>query len=278
MVQSAIEDTVAVVEDNAPVHEAAPLEVTSPETQVIEQSPEPELLTAPETVKPDYSSLLADAPEDELLQTPKMRDILARREESIRRRTEEALKREASNNESVQAVLSNMLERAVDSGDPAEYRRVAGQALLWNRQYQMAELARELPDALLRSYKLPVEAREKALEVRESDPAKPNWDGYVTTLIDAAVETKVAEARREDEARVKKAIADGVIAELRARQVEAGPRLETPPLAPQGTVSTGGAIATMTDADRAFNEDRISFADYKKFREQFGLSAAPGGR
>lgn len=242
MVQSAIDDTVAVVEDNAPVQDTATLEVTPPEPQQLEQSPEPELQSAPETVKPDYSSLLADAPEDELLQTPKMRDILARREESIRRRTEETLKREASNNESVQNVLSNMLERAVESGDPTEYRRVAGQALLWNRQFQMAELARELPDALLRSYKLPVEIREKALEVRESNPSAPNWDGYVTTLIDGAVDAKVAEARREDEARVKKAIADGVVAELRARQVEAGPRLETPPLAPQGGSGISGPV------------------------------------
>lgn len=239
MVQTAINDTAAEVEVNAPVQEDAPLEVTPPETQPAEQGPEPELQPVPETLKPDYSSLLADAPEDELLQTPKMRDILARKEESIRRRTEETLKREASNNESVQAVLSQMLERAVESGDPAEYRRVAGQALLWNRQFQMAELAKELPEALLRSYKLPVEVREKALEVRESNPSVPNWDGYVTTLIDGAVEQKVAELRRDDDARVKKAIADGVIAELKAKQIESTPRLQTPPLAPQG----GGGIS-----------------------------------
>lgn len=279
MVQQTIDETVAQVADNAPVQEAAPLAETPPETPPVEQSPEPELQPAPET-KPDYATLLADAQEKELLETPRLKDILARREESIRRRTEEALKREASNNESVQAVLSNMLEKAVESGDPAEYRRLAGQALLWNRQYQLAELARELPDALLRSYQIPVDVREKALEIRESNPSSPNWDGYVTTLIDGAVAQKVDELRKDDESRVAKAIADGVAAELRARQVEAAPRLQTPPVTPQGAApgAVGNAISSMAEADRAFNEDRISFTDYKKFREQFGLSPTPGGR
>lgn len=256
MVMQAIDDTVAAVADNVVAPVEAPPEITPPETAPAEATPEPAPEPAPEPVKPDYSSLLADAPEADLLATPKMRDILARREESIRRRTEETLKREASNNESVQQVLSGMLAKAVETGDDSEYRRLAGQALLWNQQYQMAEIAKQFPEALMRQYQLPVDVREKALAIREADPAQSNWDGYVTTLIEGAVEAKVTQARRDDEARVKQAIADGVAAELRAREIAARPKIDAPPTPPSGSPAGSNGQVTWDQIDKQYTDSQ----------------------
>ena len=271
-------DTAAEVEGNVAEPEVS-LEVTPPETPEVE-APEEAPPVAPETVKPDYSSLLADAPEDELLQTPKMRDILARREESIRRRTETDLQRRASSDENVKAILTSALKQAVESGDEAGISTAAQQALLWNRWYQAQALAQELPVTLMRSYNIPSEVQAKALELRGTDPERPDIDKYLATLIRGAVDVELAEARKADEAKLKQAISDGVAAELKAKQIETAPKLDvlqTLPLGqPAGT--SGMAITTMSDADEGFATDRISFQEYKRYREQFGVGSAPGGR
>ena len=239
MVTQTTQDTASVVDGNEEVQLDAPLVETPPENADVEVS-ESAPLSEPETARPDYSTLLADAPEEDLLQTPRLKDILARREESIRRRTEDRIARESSSNESVQNVLTNMLARAVETGDESEYRRVAAQALVWNRQTQLVELAQALPAALLKSYKLPAEVLTKALEARETLPPEQQWDGYVTALIDGAVEirseARSADIRREERARYDARLA----AELKARAVESAPKLDAPPVPPTGSVATSG--------------------------------------
>ena len=268
MVQAAIEDTAV---DNIPVSEEAtsPVEVTQP---VVEAATEPVVEAASVVETPDPRAWLNDAPEEDLLSHERINDLLRRREKSAEDRASARLKREAGNNESVQQVLSRLLQSAVESGgDETELRKIGAQAVVFNRQYQAIELAKELPDALMRNYTIPVEAREAALSAREDN----DWDGYATKLIDGAVESKVAELRKADEARVKKAIADGVAAELKARQIETAPKLETPLVAPSGGTASGAdQINSMTDADRAYNRGTISGEQYRGYAKQFGVELA----
>ena len=239
MVTETIVDTASLVDGNAETQSETPL-VETPSENVEVETPEAAPLSEPETVRPDYSTLLADASEEDLLQTPRFKDILNKREEALRRRTEDRFIRESSNNESVQNVLTNMLARAVETGDESEYRKVAAQALVWNRQTQLVELAQALPAALLKSYKLPAEVLTKALEARETLPPEQQWDGYVTALIDGAVEMRT-EARATDIRREERARYDArLAAELKARAVESAPKLDAPPVPPTGSVATSG--------------------------------------
>ena len=98
------------------------------------------------------------------------------------------------------------------------------------------ELAQALPDAVLRGFVVPVEAREKALEMREAG----DWDGYVGTIVTSAVEAKVAALRAEDEKTITKRTNERLAAEMKARGIEKAPIREGAPPRPSASGTPAG--------------------------------------
>ena len=245
-------DTAEVVEDTVTDEVVAPpgeTEIAPAEVVAETDTPEPT-----DSVKPDYSSILADAPEDELLQTPRMRDIIARREESTRQRTEAALMRKAAGDAEVQNVLTAMLARAVETGDETEFRRLGSQAVMLNRANAVYEVAQNYGEAVKAHYKIDPEEHEAAVRALESK----DMDTYANKLTQGAIKASIsalkladipadAPIRAEMAAAQRKAVQAAVAAELKAKAVQDAPKLETPPGSPSGF---NAATVTMADIEK----------------------------
>ena len=108
------------------------------------------------------------------------------------------------------------------------------------------ELAQAVPDAVLRNHPVPVEVREAALEARE----RGDWDGYVSTLLNGAVEAKDAERQKTFDQKVKAESDRRVAAETAALRAERAPVREGAPPRPAGQVTTPTPYHLMTFEQR----------------------------
>ena len=97
------------------------------------------------------------------------------------------------------------------------------------------ELASTLPDVLMSDFKVPVEAREQAVEARE----RGDWNGYIGTLITGAVTAEVTKQREGDEARINAEVQKRLASEIKARRIEAAPVREGAPAAPRSAAPEG---------------------------------------
>lgn len=274
-----------------PPVEPAPVEVAAPE---VEQVPADAgvLDVAEDTVTLD--ALLERHPElrsdfDERIKV---------RENAAAQRREAQMRREAGTREQTRAQVQRYLDNVVaqplrqlgatDEEIAAMTRDTSRLDFMYAlaRENAGTEIARELPDALLREYALPAEAKLAAVEARDqlvtlADGTQvPNYDAYVRTLVDAAVDLRVKERTAELERETNAKVARLVAAELKAKAIESAPKVEAPPIPPQGQPAGSGGVQinSMSDADGAFGRGAISVEQYRQYRTQFGVGLTPGGR
>lgn len=164
--------------------------------------------------------------------------ILRERENAGSQRREAQLKLEAGRKENTIQSVRRWLS---ESGDQPDEQRGA-------YLYELAaanaahEIATALPEAILRSYQLPAEVREKAIEARE----RGDWDGYVQSYVEGAVnavlETKVAEREKAIKAEYDKKYA----AEVKALRAENAPKRDGALPTPAGSAAPTKRIDSTT--------------------------------
>lgn len=287
VVEALTEATAAEPVDTAALEVETPPALEQPET-LTSDAPETELEEAPETAQESAKSWadhLADVDEDELVNNDRIKSILARREESTRRRIERDQQLRAGQSQQAQATLTYLMQR-LESGDITgpQFRQAAAQVYQAAEYANKVELAQKLPDALMGNYKIPLEYREKATDLKASAPG--DIDGYLRILVEGAVASERGTTRLKDVPEgsplhkdIQAEVTKRFEAELRAAGVATQPRLQTPPQTPRGGNSAGNqSINSMIEADKAFNEGRIKLPEYKQYRERFGVARAPGGR
>ena len=246
------EDTAAAPVDTAAQVEDAPPAVEQPETPDTPAS-ETALEAAPETAQDtkSWADHLVDIDEDELVNHDRIKSIIARREESTRRKIERDQQLKAGSDQQVQSVVSYLLTR-LDAGEisPQQFQQAAGQAVQAARYYASVEMGKQLPDVLMSNYKIPVDFRERALEAKLEDNG--NLDRYTKILIEGAVAAERGTTRFKDipegsplHRDLQAEVAKRVEADLRARGIEAAPKLSVPPTTPRGAsgVSTSLSLA-----------------------------------
>lgn len=292
MTTEAIEGNVEVAEENvAPELEAtppAPVEVPVTEAAEPEVAEALRLLeaveAAPAEAAPAQPRSFADMSDDEILANERVHGLIQRQRQSAAQQAEEKLKRQMGSDEAVRQYVARLREAAED---PEAFDRAATEAINLNRRYQEDQVTEFFANGVKELYKVPPERHERAVNALASGDRA----GYVTNLIDGAVEAKAATLRLADipdgsplrvemEAEIKARAARVIAAELKAKQIAAAPKIEAPPAMPAGVPvgSMTNPINTMLDADRAYSSGLIDHNQYKQFREQFGLGATPGGR
>lgn len=148
-------------------------------------------------------------------------------------RREQQLKREAGQQDVTRRNVARFLQdTGIEVEDPSRLDYLYSLAAA-NSAY---ELAQALPDAALRNYSIPVETREKALQARESG----DWDGYLATLVNGAVEVKDAERQRLFDTKVTAEVNKRLAGEIKARGLEKAPVRDPMPATPVGSASRGG--------------------------------------
>ena len=260
------EDTAAALEDTAPVVEGAPPAEEQPETPEA-AAPETELEAAPETAQDtrSWADHLVDIDEDELVNHDRIKSIIARREESTRRKIERDQQLKAGSDQQVQSVVSYLLTR-LDAGEisPQQFQTAAGQAVQAARFYASVEMGKQLPDVLMSNYKIPVDFRERAVEARLEDNG--NLDRYTRILIEGAVAAERGTTRFKDipegsplHRDVQAEVAKRVEAELKAKRITDQPKVDTPP------PTTRGVAAGTTDLP---DPRTMSVDDYGKYTDE----------
>lgn len=236
--------------------------VSAPEEQAVSAEPvvttepealEPEVVVAADAPADDAPSGTADdtavTPEPEADGEPSDLDSLTQRypwlterlterdrdrENAGAQRREAQLRREAGSKEqTARAVAHAMREWGVD---PAEVGEQGSQRMHF--LYDLAatnaawEFAREVPEAISK-FAIPVEAREAAVRIKEQSPQ--DFDSYVRTLFDGAVEQEVTKREATIRKDMEREIGKRVQAELKAQGIEGKPRAENIPASPRGT-------------------------------------------
>ena len=205
--------------------------------------------------------LLPDAPVDEGADdtapsadaTPVSLDELIERDEKLREqldarlkerenaganRREAQLKREAGKKEvTTRNVQRWLAENGIEVDDTSRLAYFFDLATA----HEAMELATNVPDALLRNHPVPVDAREKAVEARE----RGDWDGYVSTLLNGAVEAEVAKRTADNEKRITTEVNKRLAAEIKARGIEKAPQREGAPHVPLSGASKGMTMAEL---------------------------------
>lgn len=177
-----------------------------------------------------------------------LEERLRERENAGANRREAQLKREAGKKE---VTTSNVRRFLADQGyevdDPARLHYFYDLAAANSAH----ELATTLPDVLMSDFKVPVEAREQAVEARE----RGDWNGYIGTLITGAVESKVAEKLADNERVITAEVNRRLAAEIKARGIEKAPVREGAPPAPMSSSPNSGPTPAQyraaTSAQRA---------------------------
>lgn len=276
------EDTAAVTEDTAASEAVEQPADTLPETSTPDVAPETDTVDAtPETEQtPDYSRLS----EDDLIRLNKERGIEARIRESARREIEQQQRLEAGRSEVVEREVTALLDsarEALERGEdvPRNIRERIG--LAWQRAQATGTVGAltAYAEQLEANDEIDVSTRATAVRLlKENDTV-----GYFDTLNQGLVAARLKQSRLKDvpegsplhkdvDAEVERRLA----AEMKARGIEAKPKRDPAPPVPVGTPGRGALnIQTMTDADRAYNESRITFDQYKAYRKQFGVAAVP---
>ena len=274
------EDTAATPVATAAQAEESPL-LTAPEgadgtetTPVAATETEPE--SATETVS--WTEHLAKVEDTDLLEHPKIKSLLARKEESLRQRIERDQQLQAGSNQQVQGTVTRLLQM-LDGGEisPQQFQQAAAQAVQASHYFASVEIGRKLPEVLMGNYKIPVEYRERAIEEREQD--KGNLDRYVSTLIEGAVAAERGTTRLKDVPEgsalhkdVQSEVARRLAAELKAQGVEAQSRPENPPATPRGP-GTGNRVMSLQEIEAMPTNEWL--AKPKPERDRL-LSAARG--
>jgi hypothetical protein len=195
---------------------------TEPESTTESEPAQPTDIAALETQHPWLTDLLSE------------RDRIRENAGSQRRETQ--LRQEAASDERTQAVVEKLLTDVQGAREDTDFRRLATTAIDYNRGYAAIELARQLPEALLTQFPVPVEAREAAVEKREQN----DMDGYISTLFNGAVGAEVVKRTAETEQRLQKRYDEKLAAEMRARGIEKAPVREAPPAVAGSGGGTGG--------------------------------------
>lgn len=201
-----------------------------------------------------------------LEQHPHLRDVISQRERDREnagaQRREAQLKREAGSREQTKANVERIAkELGINVEDSARLSFVYDLAQS-NAAY---ELANQFPEALMGKYKVPTDAREQALERRESG----DWDGYVTTLIDGAVQSGLDGLRAQIREEERVAAQERAAAELKAQQIKPGPDAPPPTSQGQPIGSAPGVYGTFAELAQAYNDGDISTEEYGKQRTKF---------
>ena len=125
------------------------------------------------------------------------------------------------------------------------------------------------------------EADETAKGMLESLTGDPDEAIRVSQVaLNAAITRARAEERATVEAEAEARYSARLEAELAAQKLEEKTvQIQNPPQV-SGSAPNSGAphIESMSQADAAWNSGAISDAEYRQYRERFGVSLAPGGR
>ncbi len=239
MTTEAIEGNVALVEGNVPAEIVAtePAEAAPEAADLALEAEAARLLEAAEAAQPQVRPF-EELDEEELLKDPRVHGIIQRQRQSAAQQAEAKIRRDAGNDEAVRTYVRNLRE-TVD--DPEQYERAATEAIRLNREYQQAQVTEFFSTGVKDLYQVPPEFHERAVTALE----RGDRAGYVTNLIDGAVAAKTgalkladipetAPLRAEIEAEIKAKAIKAVASELRAKEIEAKPRVESLPPAPSG--------------------------------------------
>lgn len=209
-----------------PVTEAPPSDLTveTPETAEVESPETVEQPEAPETEAP--RNPLDDLDEDSLLEHPKVKDILARREESARRKAEhEANTRKAAEdlqwtqargyvNDLADVLRGSIAEdedgKAVMRLDPSKVEGIINRVWATNVRGSVGVMAKLVHDERLSDFKFSSEDTKRLQDAYADFNADPveGGIGYFRTLLDltgkAAVEAATPDLRKAIEKDIRK--------------------------------------------------------------------------
>ena len=245
--ESASEQSTAEPEQASPetATQTATTETEAASTPESEVAPEPQ----PET--PSEPTPLTFESDDEvnafIERTPGVKSLFTKAQNDARNEGKQAEERRNRQEVGRSANIAQLFEsiRDVDSSDE-KAKAIIGA----NMGYAATQWADEYPKVLLNSYEIPVEARETALAAREQG----DWDGYVTTLSNAAIESEVTRRVAEERTKLAAEFETKLAGEMTARGLEAAPASSAPPNVPAGRSGSGGTLTakqmkTMTDKE-----------------------------
>lgn len=257
-------------------------EVTdTPETD----TPAPE---ATEQSKPDISALLGELNDDELVELPRFKDVLSKRQESARRKSErETSERLHSEKDrwvtQGQWVADLSAAYAVDDMgnvqvDTKRVNRITGDLAAYalnNAAGSVINNVNAAVDAVLPSGF--TVTRDEQSELQElfadfkADPAKIS--PYVGQLLKVAQRSAIEEATPGIIAAERKVWEKEQATKAKAASVKSADDANAESGTPTnvgGKAAPGLNIQTLADAETAYNESRISHADFKKQLTRFG--------
>ena len=216
------------------------------------------LIEPDETPVDPIEAILADeALRTRLFEHQSVAEKLKERENAGAQRREAQLKREAGTQQVTRQNVANFLAAAgLDPSEPVV--DAEGRNLMPRAEYLYAlaqanaavEITKVIPDVMLKDYGIPAEVREQALELRADGRPADEW---LTVLVKGAVDARVEETRKGDEAKIKSEVAKRLAAEIKARGIEAAPKTAGAPPIPVGATAGGDKIpySQMTREQRA---------------------------
>lgn len=172
---------------------------------------------------------------------------LRERENAGANRREAQLKREAGKKEvTTRNVQRYLAENGLEVDDPSRLHYFFDLATA----HEAMELATNVPDALMRGHTVPVDAREQALAAREAG----DWDGYISHLINGAVEAGLDKRVEAEKQRLDAENKKWRAAELAAMRAEMAPKSE-------------GALPTpVSQAPGRINPSQLEPAAYEEWK------------
>lgn len=288
-------DTAAPPADTATEDQAPPQE-TAPETAITASAPETPPAPAPETAPsapetPDYASILAGIPEEVLREAAPIKGIVARENESIRRRTENDTTRQMARQRQewlakgeYASDLEGLLKNSVQSDDLGETRvaldrkgvegfvdRVWDASVIGTRDAALKVIESQLPEGVKLA---PDDIRELQELYAEStrNPAKSDdlLKAELALLKREWLNEAKADLRKEIEAEIKKD------AEARAKSetIKQADEAQRESPAPTRVAGSGGAptqFGSLADATAAYHDGDITHEQFKAERKRFGL-------
>ena len=276
--QEAATAAAAPDEQGAQQPEATPAPDQRPEPVREAEVPETEPAAAPETVEtgPDHAALLGDLDEDALSELGPVKDLLARREESMRRRTEVDSARQASQlrrEELVGDEATKAIRQGFSVGDAGELQIddeavAGGVAGIFAGSVDLAvrTLGGIVDETVPKDFPIEREAAQdlqQALTAFEQNPTTGAGSlirQYVSLSNRAAVAAAREEMRVEVEKDVRKDYEAKATVDERRRADDAQAASPGPTRGVQGTA--GNAWSSQSQMDRAHRRDEITTSEY----------------
>ena len=287
-------DTAAAPVDTAALEEAPPLDAPetassfAPETTPAPAAPE---TVTPEPEKPDLASLLGSLKHEELRELAPIKDLVARENESVRRKTEnEAAKLNAQARQEWLAKgdyardLDGILRKSVHTNDLGEINmnldrngvesfvdKVWGASTLGTLNAALTVIEAQMPegvtldpadlrtlqDLYAESMKNPVKSQE--LLVAEIGVLKKVW-----------LESAKSDLRKEIEADIRKE-AEAAVKSASIREADEAQRESPSPTRVTGSGGAPTAYASLTAATAAYHDGDITHDQFKAERKRFGM-------